>query len=78
MPPLMVLVFGIAPATAVGTDMLYAAITKAGGIYVHDRQGTIDYRIAGLLGCGSVPMAIATTIALPTTTPSSTLATARA
>jgi hypothetical protein len=64
MTPLLVLVFGVAPATAVGTDLLYAAITKAGGIYVHDRQGTIDYRIAALLGSGSVPMAIVTTIAL--------------
>ena len=64
MTPLLVLVFGVTPAIAVGTDLLYAAITKAGGIYVHDRQGTIDYRIAGLLGIGSVPMAIVTTIAL--------------
>jgi uncharacterized membrane protein YfcA len=64
MTPLLVLAFGVAPATAVGTDLLYAAITKAGGMYVHDRQGTIDYRIAGLLGLGSVPLAIVTTIAL--------------
>ena len=64
MTPLLVLVFGVAPATAVGTDLLYAAITKAGGVYVHDRQGTIDYRIAGLLGLGSVPLAIVTTLAL--------------
>ena len=41
MTPLLVLAFGVAPATAVGTDLLYAAITKAGGIYVHDRQGTL-------------------------------------
>lgn len=64
MTPLLILVFGIAPATVVGTDLLYAAVTKAGGIYVHDRQGTIDYRIAGLLGMGSVPLAIVTTLAL--------------
>ena len=64
MTPLLVLAFGVAPATAVGTDLLYAAITKAGGIYVHDRQGTIDYRVAGWLALGSVPMAVATTIAL--------------
>ena len=64
MTPLLVLGFGVAPATAVGTDLLYAAITKAGGVYVHDRQATIDYRIAGLLGLGSIPLAILTTIAL--------------
>ena len=69
MTPLLVLAFGIAPATAVGTDLLYAAITKAAGVYVHDRQGTIDYRIVALMGTGSVPMAIVTTIALHLITP---------
>ena len=64
MTPLLVLAFGIAPATAVGTDLLYAAVTKAGGVYVHDRQGTVDYGIAGWLALGSVPMAVVTTIAL--------------
>lgn len=64
MTPLLVLAFGVAPATAVGTDLLYAAITKAGGTWVHNRQGTIDFRIAGWLGLGSVPMAVATTLAL--------------
>ena len=64
MTPLLVLAFGIAPATAVGTDLPYAAITKAGGVYVHDRQGTIDYRIVALLGAGSLPVAIITTVAL--------------
>ena len=64
MTPLLVLAFGVAPATAVGTDLLYAAITKAGGVYVHDRQGTVDYRITGWLALGSMPLALATTIAL--------------
>jgi uncharacterized membrane protein YfcA len=40
MTPLLVLLFGIHPATAVGTDLLYAAITKAGGTVVHTRKGT--------------------------------------
>jgi uncharacterized membrane protein YfcA len=40
MTPLLVLVFGIHPATAVGTDLLYAAITKAGGTFVHARRTT--------------------------------------
>ena len=64
MTPLLVLAFGVAPATAVGTDLLYAAITKAGGVYVHDRQGTIDYRIVALLGAGSLPVAVVTTAVL--------------
>ncbi|MCB1892749.1 MAG: sulfite exporter TauE/SafE family protein, partial [Rhodocyclaceae bacterium] len=35
MTPLLVLLFGVHPATAVGTDLLYAALTKAGGTAVH-------------------------------------------
>ncbi len=60
MTPLLVLLFGINPATAVGTDLLHAAITKAGGTYVHARQGRVDWRITGLLASGSLPAAVAT------------------
>ena len=63
MTPLLVLVFGIAPATAVGTDLLYAAITKSGGTFVHARRGNVDWRIVGLLACGSLP-AVALTLSL--------------
>ena len=64
MTPLLVLLFGIHPATAVGTDLLYAAITKAGGSLSHGRQGHVDWKIAGLLALGSIPAAIVTIIAL--------------
>jgi uncharacterized membrane protein YfcA len=60
MTPLLVLLFGIHPATAVGTDLLHAAITKTGGTYVHAKQGRVDWRITGLLAAGSVPAAVAT------------------
>jgi uncharacterized membrane protein YfcA len=60
MTPLLVLLFGIAPATAVGTDLLYAAITKSGGTFVHARKGNVDWRITGLLAIGSLPAAAAT------------------
>lgn len=60
MTPLLVLAFGFAPATAVGTDLLYAAITKAGGVWVHGRRGTVNWRIAGLLSLGSLPAALLT------------------
>jgi hypothetical protein len=60
MTPLLVLLFGIAPATAVGTDLLYAAITKSGGTFVHARRGNIDWRIVGLLASGSLPAAALT------------------
>lgn len=64
MTPLLVLLFGIHPATAVGTDLLYAAITKAGGTTVHARKGHVDWRITGLLASGSIPASILTIWAL--------------
>jgi uncharacterized membrane protein YfcA len=60
MTPLLVLLFGIAPATAVGTDLLYAAITKSGGTFVHARRGNVDWRITGRLASGSLPAAALT------------------
>ena len=64
MTPLLVLLFGIHPATAVGTDLLYAAITKAGGTVVHARKGHVDWRITRLLASGSIPAALLTIWAL--------------
>ena len=55
MTPLLVLLFGVHPVTAVGTDLLYAAITKTVGTLVHGSKGTIDWRIVGRLAAGSVP-----------------------
>ncbi|UTH74500.1 sulfite exporter TauE/SafE family protein [Chromobacterium sp. IIBBL 290-4] len=52
--------FGISPATAVGTDLLYAALTKAGGVAVHHKQRHIDWRITLHLSLGSVPAALLT------------------
>ena len=49
MTPLLVLLFGIHPATAVGTDLLYAAATKCGGTLVHGLIRNIDWRIVGRL-----------------------------
>ena len=49
--------FGVTPAAAVGTDLLYAAITKAGGVWVHQKQRNIDWRITGYLAAGSLPAA---------------------
>jgi uncharacterized membrane protein YfcA len=55
MTPLLVLVFGLHPSTAVGTDLLYAAATKSVGSFVHGFSGTIDWRIVLRLAAGSVP-----------------------
>jgi uncharacterized membrane protein YfcA len=55
MTPLLILLFGIHPATAVGTDLLYAAATKTGGTLVHGFTRTVDWRIVGRLAAGSLP-----------------------
>jgi uncharacterized membrane protein YfcA len=60
MTPLLVLFFGISPATAVGTDLLYASITKAGGAWVHGQRGNVNWRIVGWLALGSLPAAVLT------------------
>jgi uncharacterized protein len=57
MTPLLVLLFGVHPAVAVGTDLLYAAITKAGGTLAHAASRTVDWRITRRLAAGSVPTA---------------------
>ena len=64
MTPLLVLFFGVSPATAVGTDLLYASITKALGGWVHGRNGTVDWKIVGLLSLGSLPAATLTVVLL--------------
>jgi uncharacterized membrane protein YfcA len=60
MTPLLVLLFGVHPATAVGTDLLYAGLTKISGSAVHHRKGSIDWSVAGRLALGSAPAALAT------------------
>jgi uncharacterized protein len=61
MTPLLIFGFGITPLMAVGTDLLFAAFTKAGGVWAHWRHRTIQWRVVSLLGLGSIP---ATLIAL--------------
>lgn len=64
MTPILLLGFGIPPAIAVGTDLLYAAITKCSGIFFHHKNGTVDWKIVGLLACGSIPASIITVAVL--------------
>lgn len=59
MTPLLVIVLGINPLVAVGTDLLYSVPTKLFGAYLHGRQGTIDRRIVLPLLYGGVPAALA-------------------
>jgi uncharacterized protein len=55
MTPLLILLFGIHPATAVGTDLLFAAITKSSGTLVHGLNKTVNWQVTGRLATGSVP-----------------------
>jgi uncharacterized membrane protein YfcA len=64
MTPVLILLFGIHPATAVGTDLLYAAATKTGGSLVHGLARNIDWRIVGRLACGSIPASLLTLVVL--------------
>jgi uncharacterized protein len=64
MTPLLMLVFGISPAVAVGTDLLYAAFTKMGGSVAHHRRGTVHWNIVGWMALGSVPASLVTTVFL--------------
>jgi len=59
MTPLLILVFGVNPTTAIGTDLAYGAVTKTVGGYRHFRQGTVDFSLSLWMGIGSVPAAIA-------------------
>ena len=64
MTPILVLLFNFHPATAVGTDLLFASATKSAGTAVHGWRGTVDWRIVALLGAGSIPAAVITLVLL--------------
>ena len=64
MTPLLVLMFGFHPSTAVGTDLLFAAVTKTVGTTIHSAGKTVDWRIVGRLATGSVPATILCLLAL--------------
>ncbi|HWA80439.1 MAG TPA: sulfite exporter TauE/SafE family protein [Acetobacteraceae bacterium] len=64
MTPLLILIFGMHPASAVGTDLLYAAITKSAGTITHHSNNAVAWRIVGWLAVGSLPATILTILAL--------------
>jgi len=64
MTPILLLIYNIKPAVAVGTDLLYASITKSVGIFAHGRLGNIDWVIVKRLAMGSVPASMLTLWAL--------------
>lgn len=61
MTPLLVFLFGFKATVAVGTDLLYAALTKTGGVFVHhNTHKSVDWRVVGWMSLGSLPAAVAT------------------
>ncbi|HEY9064087.1 MAG TPA: sulfite exporter TauE/SafE family protein [Burkholderiaceae bacterium] len=67
MTPLLIGVFRLSPAVAIGTDLFFAAITKSGGALAHARHGHVDVRIVTRLLAGSLPAAVLTIFAMHAT-----------
>jgi len=62
MTPILVMLFGVSPQTAVGTDLLFASITKVFGTVVHHNHGTVDWQVVRRLALGSLPAAALTLV----------------
>jgi uncharacterized protein len=64
MTPFLILVLGTRPVVAVGTDLVYGAVTKLAGAYLHWRQGTVDVKLALRVAAASVPAGLLAVFAL--------------
>ena len=64
MTPILMLFFNVKGVVAVGTDLLYASITKTAGIFAHGKLGNIDWKMVGLLALGSIPASLITLLYL--------------
>jgi uncharacterized protein len=64
MTPILLIFFNVKAAVAVGTDLLYASITKSVGIFAHGKLGNIDWKMVALLAYGSIPASVVTLIYL--------------
>jgi uncharacterized membrane protein YfcA len=64
MTPILIFFFGVKPYMAVGTDLLFAAVTKMGGTLSFARQRVVPWRVVGWLSVGSIPAALLTLAAL--------------
>lgn len=62
MTPVLILVFGMHPAAAVGTDILFASVTNSAGSIVHGFNDTVEWRVVARLAAGSIPVTILTLI----------------
>ena len=57
MTPMLILLFGVKPSTAISSDLVAAVVMRPIGAAVHLRKGTVNLRLVGWLTIGSVPMA---------------------
>jgi uncharacterized protein len=73
MTPVLILFYGISPALAVGTDLLYASISKSFGVLLYRRKGSVDWSIVGWQALGSVPASLLTLLLLQRLGPSPAL-----
>src|SRR5260221_12084488 len=64
MTPILILIFGFKPVTAIGTDLAYGALPKTVGGFRHWRQKTVDMRLSGWIAVGSVPAAVGGVVVL--------------
>lgn len=62
MTPILLLVFGVSPATAIATDLWFAALTKSVGAVVHHQSGQVDWQVVKRLWFGSLPVALITVV----------------
>jgi uncharacterized membrane protein YfcA len=62
MTPMLILLFGVHPVAAVGTDLLFASVTKATGTRIHAYRGNVDWQVVALLAAGSVPATLGTLV----------------
>lgn len=62
MTPILLLFFGVAPTTAVATDLWFAALTKMAGARIHNRSGEVDWQVVKRLWWGSLPVALLTVV----------------
>lgn len=64
MTPILYFIFNIPAAVAVGTDLVYATVTKTFGVYLHGNKGTVDWVVVRRMALGSLPACIATVLVL--------------
>ncbi len=60
MAPILILGMHMAPGVAVGTDLFYTAVTRAGALWIYARKGQVQWRLAGRMLAGSLPAAAVT------------------